>query len=494
MLYHLPVLQVVIPLLAAPACVVIRQRHLVWLWATVVTWACLAMSIGLLMRVYPTGGAITYEIGGWVAPWGIVYHVDALTALVLVIVTGVGAVVMLYARQSVNDEIPAERHHLFYAAFLLCMTGLLGITVTGDAFNVFVFLEISSLSSYVLIALGRGRRALTASFRYLVMGTIGGTFILIGIGLMYMQTGTLNMADLAARLPAVNDTRTIRAAFAFFTVGVSVKLALFPLHVWLPNAYTYAPSVITSFVAATATKVSVYVLVRFTFIIFGAEFAFTDMKLDVVLLALAIAAMFIGSLVAIYQTNVKRLLAYSSLAQIGYMVLGISLTNVNGLTGSIVHLFNHAMMKGGLFMVMGCVMLRIGSVHLRDMAGLGKRMPWTMAAFVVGGLNLIGVPLTSGFVSKWYLVLGALDRGWWPIAVLILLSSLLAVVYVWRVIEVVYFRDPPEDAPTERCEAPLMMLVMTWLLLGASIVFGVWAQIPAGVSKAAAQMLLGVTP
>jgi len=500
-LYHLPVLQVVVPLMAAPICVILRQRHLAWAWATAVTWASVAMSITLLAQVH-AHGTMTYELGGWLVPWGIVYRVDTLSAFVLLIVTGVGAAVMTYAPRSVSDEIEHRLHYLFYAAYLLCMTGLLGITITGDAFNVFVFLEVSSLSSYVLIAMGRDRRALTASFRYLIMGTIGGTFILIGIGLMYMMTGTLNMADLAARLPDVTATRTAQAAFAFLTVGVSIKLALFPLHVWLPNAYTYAPSIVTAFLAATATKVSCYVLMRFVFTVFGVDFTMEAMQLDTILLPLALAAIFIGSVAAIFQDNIKRMLAYSSIAQIGYMVLGISLTNVDGLTGSIVHLFNHALMKGGLFLVMGCVMLRLGSVQIKDMAGLGRRMPWTSAAFVLGGLNLIGVPLTCGFVSKWYLVLGALDNGWWWIALLILLSSLLAVVYVWRVVEVIYFRDepgetdleaPPDDPPTAQ-EAPVSMLFVSWLLLAASVVFGVWSQVPVESARAAAAALLGVTP
>ena len=160
------------------------------------------------------------------------------------------------------------------------MTGLLGIAVTGDIFNVFVFLEISSLSAYALIALGKDRRALTAAYQYLIMGSVGATFIVIGIGLMYGMTGTLNMADLAERIPAVAATRTIPVAFAFLAVGISLKLALFPLHLWLPSAYAYAPSAVTAFIASTATKVAVYMLLRFFFTIFGARSRFDVMQLD----------------------------------------------------------------------------------------------------------------------------------------------------------------------------------------------------------------------
>ncbi|MCA9153040.1 MAG: hypothetical protein KDA92_27245, partial [Planctomycetales bacterium] len=162
-----------------------------------------------------------------------------MAAIVLLIVTTVASLVMPFAPRILETEVAKEKHYLFYAAFLLCMTGLLGMTITGDIFNVFVFLEISSLSSYSLISMGTRRSALMASYRYLVMGTIGSTFLLIGIGLAYMMTGTLNMVDLSERLPAVESSRTIRTAFAFLTVGISIKLALFPLHVWLPNAYAY---------------------------------------------------------------------------------------------------------------------------------------------------------------------------------------------------------------------------------------------------------------
>ncbi len=489
---QLPVFQILLPLLAAPLSVILRRKTLVWQLATGVAWASLIIAWNLLQEVQ-ANGPIAYHIGGWAPPFGIEYRIDILNAFVLLIVTGIAAVVFPYARRSVEAEIPAEKHHLFYAALLLCLTGLLGIVITGDAFNVFVFLEVASLSTYSLISLGKDKRSLTSAFQYLVMGTMGGTSILIGIGLMYAVTGSLNMEDLAIRMAAMEDKRTLLVAFTFFCVGISLKLAVFPLHQWLPNAYTYAPSTVTAFVAATFTKVSFYVLLRVIFTLFGADLAFLDLHFDKVLLVLGLLGVFTGSLVAIYQENIKRMLAYSSVAQIGYMIIGISFYSVNGLTGGIVHLFNHALMKGGLFMVMGCILLRLGSVQLSDMRGLGRRMPLTMAAFVVGGLSLIGVPLTVGFVSKWYLILAALENNLWPVALLMLVSSLLAVMYIWRVIEVAYFQKPDDDAPELR-EAPTSMLVTTWIMVGATVVFGVFTEQTAGVARQAAAFLLGVSP
>lgn len=486
---HLPVLQVVIPLLSAPLCLLLRNGRLAWMFTLAVSWLVLVGAVWLLLQVL-AHGTVSYALGAWPAPWGIVYHLDHISAFVLLIVSGISAVVLPFAGKSVAREIPADRVSLFYALYLLCLTGLLGIVITGDAFNLFVFLEISSLSSYALISQGRDRRALTASFHYLILGTIGATFILIGVGLLYMMTGTLNMQDLAARLPAVTGTRTVRTAFAFLIVGISLKLALFPLHLWLPNAYTYAPSVVTAFLASTATKVAVYVLLRFLFDIFGIAYVYNTMLIDNVLLPLALIAIFSGSGMAIFQDNIKRMLAYSSVAQIGYIMLGISLANEVGLTAGILHLFNHALMKGALFLALGCVVYRMGVARIGNIAGLARSMPLTFAAIVVGGLSLIGVPLTVGFISKWYLLLAAIEAGHVWIAVLVLLGSLLAVVYMWRVIEAAYFKPAPAGFE-EVQEAPLSMLIPTWVLVIANLYFGIHTELTVGVARQAAQILMG---
>ena len=486
---NLPALQVVIPLVSAPVCLLLRNPRHAWVCALTVSWLVLAVAVMLAQHVY-TQGTISYALGAWAMPWGIEYRVDMAGVLMILIIAAVGAIVMPYAWRSIQHEMLRKHASLFYTCYLLCLTGLLGIVVTGDVFNLFVFLEISSLSSYVLISLGSTRRALTAAYQYLVMGTIGATFILIGIGFLYMMTGTLNMMDLSQRLPDVADTRTIRVAFAFVTVGVSIKLALFPLHLWLPNAYTFAPSVVSAFIAATATKVGVYILLRFFFTIFGIRFSFHAMHVGEILMLLAVAAILVASLVAIFQDNVKRMLAYSSVAQIGYIILGISLATVDGVSAGMLHLFNHALIKGALFLAMGCIFLRLGSVELRDMHGLARQMPWTMAAFVVGGLSLIGIPLTAGFISKWYLVSAVLAEGYWPLAVLILVSSLLALIYIWRVVEAAYF-FVPGAAMHEVKEAPAIMLIPTWLLIGANLYFGVNAGLIADIARQGASVLIG---
>ena len=490
---HLPILPIIVPLLAAPLCLLFGQRNICWVIATLASAISFIASILLLNQVFEVG-ALSYQMGGWPPPWGIEMRIDAASALVLLIVSGLSTLGLIYANQSVAHEIGEEKQALFYTAFLLCLTGLSGIVITGDAFNLFVFLEISSLATYALVSLASDRRSLLAAFRYLVMGTLGATFILIGVGMLYAKTGTLNMLDLAAQIEAHDGSRTIKTGMVFILVGVSIKLALFPLHQWLPSAYAYAPSAVSAFLAGTATKVAVYVLLRFIFTVVGADYVFGQVGIELILLVLALLAIFKCSYTAVLQQNVKKLLAYSSVAQIGYIVLGVSLASAAGLTAGLLHIFNHALMKGALFMAVGAVFYRVGSVEIKDFVGLGRQMPWTMAAFAVGGLSLIGVPLTAGFVSKWYLVSAALSQENWLVAGLVLLGSLLAVVYVGRVLEAAYFRASDEATSKAVKEAPLGMLLPMWVLVLANIYFGIDTELSVGTAEQATQWFIeGVT-
>ena len=490
MIQHLPILQVIIPLLAAPICFILKEARLVRWFVLIANVMAFVVSIMLLQQVN-LNGTLVYSLGGWDAPVGIEYRIDKLNAYLLILVTSISTITLMAAGKSLTKEISESKITYFYIAYMLCLTGLLGIVTTGDAFNVFVFLEISSLASYTMIAMGNDRRSLWASYQYLIMGTIGATFILIGIGLMYMMTVTLNMYDLAERLPEVEHTKTVFTAFAFFLVGVCLKLALFPLHLWLPNAYAYAPSIATVFLAATATKVAIYVLLRFIFSVYGFEFSFSHLPLTEILVSLGLLGIIAASIVAIYQTNVKRLFAYSSVSQIGYMILGIGIGTKTGLTATMLHLFNHALMKSAIFLALAGVVYRVGSVNIKAFAGLGRQMPWTMAAIVIGGLSLIGVPLTVGFVSKWYLVLALLESNWWPIAVLVLIGSLLAIAYIWRIVEVAYFKPALQNNQSYK-EAPLAILIPAWIFVLANIYFGIDTSFTAGVSEATAELLFGV--
>lgn len=504
---NLPVLVIIIPLISAIAIPLLGRinKSVGWYVAISATFLSFLISISLLNTVMETG-RISYWLGGWEPPWGIEYVVDYLNGFVLVIVSFLAFIVSVYAKKSVEMEIEENKILPFYSIYMLLVTGLMGIIITGDIFNLYVFIEISALSGYALIAVGKKRAALIASYNYLILGTIAATFILLGIGYLYMATGTLNMADLRERLPVLYNSKVVLTAFAFFTVGLSLKLALFPLHIWLPNVYTYAPSVVSAIMAATSAKVGAYVLLRIMFTVFTVEFALQVVPVTKILLFISAVAIIAGSVLAIAQTNIKRMLAYSSVGQIGYIVLGAALANQLAMTGSLIHLLNHALMKGTLFLAVGAVVYKTGIEDISGLKGMGKKMPFSMAAFTVGALSMIGVPLTVGFISKWYLALGALKAGMWFFVPIILISSLLTAVYFWRIIEGIYFggehieytnaeytpiRNPKSEIQN-RGDAPVSMLIPMLILAGLCIVFGIAAFIPVSVVTPAANMLLEV--
>jgi len=492
MFEQFPAIVVVVPLIAAAFCAIIRYDFFCWIVSLAVTVLSFFGSIYLLQKVQ-SYGPISYKLGGWAPPVGIEYRVDLLSSYLLILVSLIAGSILIYGRRSIQSEIDEGLRGWFYSMYLLCMSGLLGIVITGDAFNAFVFMEISSLAMYTLIALGRDRRALIASYQYLIMGTIGATMYVIGVGLLFTVTGTLNLSDLSELIPPLLDTSAVKVSMAFIVVGLSLKIALFPLHFWLPNAYAYAPSVTTAFLAATATKVSIYLLMRYLYSVYDFSFEIFVPSITVLILILSVFAIFVGSFSAIFEENIKRLLAFSSVAQIGYITLGVSIANASGLTGSIVHIFNHAIMKASLFMLVGSIAYQMSKpqIYISDLAGAGRKMPITMFAMTIAGMSLLGVPGTVGFVTKWYLVRGALENGWWWLVGLILISSLMVLVYIGRIIEVAYFKQSPDSDKT-MTEPPLSMTIMSVFAVIAAIYFGIDTSFTLEVAKDAVFALVTV--
>jgi multicomponent Na+:H+ antiporter subunit D len=493
---HLPVLQVVVPLLISPLVMILRPSGLAWAAATATSFMALMIAVSLAGHVL-AGEPVVYELGEWAAPYGIALSVDSFGVLLLLVLTGASTLALLAGKASLDRQLDPKRQPMFLTAWLLVLAGLSGILVSADAFNIFVFMEISSLASYILVAGGPDRRAMPAVFKYLVMGTIGATFYLIGVGLVYMMTGTLNLADIQLRIQDVADLRPILVAAGFITVGLGLKAAVFPLHVWLPNAYNFAPHPATVFLAACATKVSLYVLLGFDFVVFQQNLMGHETQFAAFLMPLAVLGILAASGVALFEPNLKRLLAYSSVAQISYILLGASMVSLPGLTGSLMHMFNHALAKGALFMAVMCLTMRFSSLELSQLAGAGRRMPWTMAAFVVAGFSLIGVPGTAGFTSKWYLLSASLElgSGGWILVGVIVTGSLMAVAYIWRVVEAAWFRQPEAGAEAvEVEEAPALMLTVTWVAALANIYFGLAPWLQTTLATDGARMLLGVAP
>ena len=438
----LPILTVLVPLLTSFVLPVLGwwYRRAVFPAAlTALAFACGA-SIATAGAVL-THGPLHYYMGGWSPPWGIEFRVDSLSALMLLLLTVITLLVGIYSKRSVLSEIPTKEVP-FYSLYLLLVAGLTGLVSTADMFNLYVFLEITSLTSYALVSIGGGA-AVVSAFRYVILGTVGAAFYLLAVGYLYSVTGSLNMADLSLILPELYESNAVLVGFAFFVIGMSIKMALFPMHAWLPGAYSDAPSAVSALVAATSTKVAAYVLVRVMFFVFEPRFSIEMIPVTTLLAWMGAGAMILGSVMAIAQTDFKRMLAYSSVAQIGYIVLGVGLANTMGFTGGILHLVNHAFMKGGLFLVAGAIVYRTGLRQIDEFRNLSVRMPWTAATFAICAFAMIGIPPTGGFFSKFYLILGAIDAGHWVFVAVIVLSTVLALGYLANVLRYMYF---PKEA------------------------------------------------
>lgn len=410
-----------------------------------------------------------YYLGGWPPPIGIEYVLDHLSAMMAVLITFIGFLSIVYSYHSILKEVPDKVVPL-YTLEMLLLAGLTGIVLTGDLFNLYVFLEIASLSAYALMALG-DKRAPVAAFRYLIMGTIGACFYLLGIGFIYFSTGSLNMVDVSQILPELYASRAVLTGAILIVVGIALKMAIFPLHFWLPDVYTYAPSSVTALIAPIMTKVAAYVLVRIVFFVFMAEYLRDWLPVTSIIGWLAAAGIIVASIMAIAQKDFRRMLAYSSVAQICYVALGIGLANPMGLIGGLLHILNHAFMKGCLFQIAGGIRYRTGLWEINRFVGLGRKMPWTMGAFTVAALSMVGIPPACGFFSKWYLVLGCIDANNWVFIVVIVASSLLNAVYFFRVLEKVYMSEPDDEEMIagQSMEPPKGML-STILILAAGIV------------------------
>jgi multicomponent Na+:H+ antiporter subunit D len=435
--------------------------------------ACFYFSVALLARVMQQGSPIHYYLGAWDPPWGIEYVVDHLNGLILVSVALIALLVGIYSRSIAAGEFREEKLPQFYTLFLLQVTGLLGMTITGDAFNLYVLLEIASFSAYAIIGMGEGAAAF-AAFRYMIFGTIGACAYLLGVGYLYILTGSLNMADLRDLLPPLYGSRVLMAGFAFLMVGVAIKMGLFPVHTWLPDSYTLAPSSVSALLAPLFTKVGAYVLLRVLFTIFDPTFSVTVIPATAVLGWLGVAGVLFAGVMALAQTDLKRMLCYLIVAEMGYIVIGIASANRFGLTGAVLHTVNDMFMMACLFTAVGTINACAGTRNLRDLRGINRRLPVTMGVFVVAALSVIGIPPLCGFFSKWYLVLGAIKAGQWAYVAALLISSLLSAVLFFRVIEQVYFaghetgdgsKTVIDRIPLSQL-APMVCLALCILLLG----------------------------
>lgn len=440
MTQHAPVFIVLLPLTASLLCMLfsrISKNLGSWIVMASIVGA-FASAVTVLQKVLASGGqTLHYWMGGWAPPVGIEFALDPLNSVLAVLVTFISMLVALYSKPFVKDE---DWLHVggYYTLFGLLTVGLCGMIITGDVFNLYVYLEIMSLSGYGLIALG-GKKSMLAAFRYLLIGTIGASLYLLGVGYLYALTGTLNMADLAARIVPHMNSPLFAIAVACFIIGFGIKMALFPLHGWQPDAYTFAHPGAAAFIAGCMSKAPAYALVRFMYYIFKVDNPVLHSALNV-LGILGVAGILIGSIMAMAQYDFRRMLAYSSVAQIGYIAIGLAMGNLYGFVGAVLHMINHAVMKSSLFLVIGGIEYRFGEVNLYRLGGLNKKMTISTITVTLAALSMIGLPPTAGFFSKWYLMLGAYTgQQYFYIAVLVI-SSLLNAIYFFRIIEQMFIQ------------------------------------------------------
>lgn len=408
-------LLVAVPLAGAFLCALLaRKSHPL---ADTLGTLTVAMVLGLSIASVLSPDS-SHAVGGWQAPLGILLVMDGLAAFMLVTVAVVAFLVMIYSLSYMNAYTGRWQ---FHTLFLLMLAGMNGVVITGDLFNLFVFLEVASIASYALVAFGTGRHELEAAFKYAVMGSLGSLLLLLGIAFLYGYTGTLNMAHMAERLAALGQAPITVTALVLILSGFALKAAIVPFHSWLPDAHPSAPAPISAMLSGVLIKsLGVYTIARLVFNVFG----FTP-QLSNLLLILGALSMGVGVILALRQWDMKRLLAYHSVSQVGYIILGFGLGTPLGILGGLFHLFNHSIFKSLLFLNSGALEQATGTRNLKEMGGLGRRMPTTSWTTLSASMSISGVPPFSGFWSKLILVMACVESGQWFYASWAILVSIL---------------------------------------------------------------------
>jgi multicomponent Na+:H+ antiporter subunit D len=408
-----------------------RIKNSADLLANLGTLSLLAFSLYSISKVI-THKVLVYEVGGWIPPIGICMVLDGLTSFMLVTINLVSFLVAIY---SISYMKRYTDKHIFYTLFMLMLAGMNGIIVTGDLFNLFVFLEISSIASYALVAFGTEAEELEASFKYAVMGSVASSLVLLGIALLYSYTSTLNMADMSLVLSNKSNSVMVSFITVLFLAGFGLKAALVPFHAWLPDAHPSAPASISAMLSGVLIKVlGVYALIRIFFNVIG-----VNNNILTILMLLGTISMLIGVFLAIAQWDFKRLLAYHSISQIGYVILGIGLGTPLGILGGLFHLFNHSMFKSLLFLNSGAVDYALETRDLQAMGGLKEKMPVTANTNLIASMSIAGIPPFSGFWSKLLIILACIESGRVIYAVYAVAASILTLASFMKVQKYAFF-------------------------------------------------------
>lgn len=431
-----------------------RWRTGVCDWLVNATLSCL-----VAMALASYGDHAVYHMGAWPTPIGIDLRLDPLASLFLVSANLVGLAASLY---SVEYMRRYTAKHRYYALFLFLMTGMNGVILAGDLFNLYVLLEVAAVASYALVAFGGQHEELEASFRYAVLGTLSSTAILIGIGVVYALTGTLNMAHIASRVAEIGLNAPLLFALALFVCGFGLKAALVPFHAWLPDAHPAAPAPVSAMLSGVFVKaIGIYALARLIYNVFGVEESILAL-----LRWLGLFSMIIGGLLAVGQWDMKRLFAYSSISQIGYIVLGFGLGTPLGVIGALYHLVNHSVFKSLLFLNAGAVEHATGTRDLKQLGGLARAMPVTGFTSLVASMSMAGIPPLNGFWSKLIIIVACVQSGFFGSAAVAVVMSIVTLAYQLKVQRHVFFGPRTAGRVPLSSEPPLMAAAMILLTMG----------------------------
>jgi multicomponent Na+:H+ antiporter subunit D len=470
---QLPALLLLLPLATAVAMPMVSQRRPDWcrpmaLWAVASMCVTAIVNLALVVR----GGETRYEFGGWAVPLGIEWVADGLASAVMLAVSAIAWVCLVYSG-AVRLQASAGRTRLHYVLILLLISGLTGVVFAADLFNVFVFLEVATLSTCALIAIADGK-ALVFAFRYLMLASIGATFYLLGVSFIYAATGTLNMADLAERLPALAGSHAVNVGVVFMFLGLAIKMALMPFHGWLPDAYTSAPDAVSPLISALVTKVSLVAWIRVMYWVVGAGQETEISQAVRVGWMLGAVAAVVGAFLALIQHDIKRMFAYGGVSHIGLITLGAGLGNQTGLAGSLFYLINDAVMQATLFVVAGIAVTHYGVQTVEQLGTLRHRAPWLAGALIVLGLSMIGIPPTGGFFGKWYIVLGAIQAREYVAVAAVIVGTLLTLAYFAGIFVRVFGADPPVAPPVAQA-MPRSLQFCVGVLCAGILTLGVFS-------------------
>ncbi len=473
MSHQFPAILFLLPLFAAISMPVVCLKHRQWSQpiSLAVLGAMVVVSILNLISVI-NHGEVRYAFSGWTAPLGIEWVADGLASIIMVALSLLGLLALVFTGPASPKDLGGRIVH-YYTLILLLISALTGIVFSGDLFNLFVFLEVAAIASYALVGMAGGR-ALFAAFRYLILGTLGASLYLLGVSYFYSATGTLNMADMAEKLPQLLTSKAVVGGLLFMFIGLGIKMALVPFHAWLPDAYTYAPESISPILAALVTKVALLGWVRIIYWVLGAKVIVYDIPVLLFVGVLGTLAAVIGAVLALAQRDMKMMFAYGGISHIGIILIGVSQGNHTGFVGGVFYLLNDAVMQAALFFLAGVAICQYGVRTVEDMGRIGKQAPWLTGALVVVALGMIGLPPTGGFFGKWYIILGALEANNYIAVAAVLLSTLLTLAYFVKLFEAI-FRQPTTQSEMPLGEIPLPFKLSLGTTAAAVIILGLFS-------------------